>query len=444
MDLSRWPAVALCVVSAGLFAALPARGQVSVEILVNGTEDAADDYVTWAPTRCQIRVQSSTSISGDVKVVLDSPTVAGAGEVLFGEALPFPAQSVATEEMLPLALPASSDWREFVIAGKFGHASTADKDAAITVKLNDGSSTAVGEHRLMVRVRKNANDLTPAERDRFLTALATLNMVEGRYGAYQDIHALANFQAHGYTGFLPWHRAFVLRLERELQLIDPSVALPYWRFDQPAPNLFNLDFMGVSSGWWVQFSSSNPIRLWSLPGLTGLNRAPTFLPSQSPLVLDEDAVVGAPASYWYLYSPLEGNPHGQAHVQAGGGGSLGFLDTAVRDPLFFLLHANVDRLWAKWQWVNNLFDNGPFAYWPSGQASPSESWTGHYLNDTMWPWNGVTGAPRPGSAPGGAFPVSVRYPAPPASPRPATVIDYAGRTRAENDLGYCYDDIPFN
>jgi tyrosinase len=436
--------LAWCALLTGLVATLPAQAQLSVEILVNGTEDPTDDYVTWAPTRCQIRVHSSTNVTGDVNVVLDSPTADQAGEVLFGEALPFPARSVATEEMLPMSLPASSDWREFVIAGKFERPSTADKDAVIVVRANDPGAAVIGEHRLMVRVRKNANRLTPAERDRFLTALATHNMVEGRYAPYQDIHALASSQAHGYTAFLPWHRAFILRLERELQAIDPSVALPYWRFDEPAPNVFNLDFMGVSSGWWVQFSSANPIRLWSLPGFVGINRAPTFLPSQNPLVVDEDAIVGAPASYWYLCNPLESNPHGRAHVEAGGGGSLGFLDTAVRDPLFFLLHANVDRLWAKWQWVNDLFDNGPYAYWPQGSAPSSDPWTGHYLGDTMWPWNGVTGPPRPVSAPGGAFPVSTRYQAPPSTPRPASVIDYRGRVRAESDLGYCYDDVPHN
>ena len=63
-------------------------------------------------------------------------------------------------------------------------------------------------------------------------------------------------QAHGAAGFLPWHRAYLLDLERELQAIDPSVALPYWRFDQPAPNLFTRDFLGVSDALGtVQFSA---------------------------------------------------------------------------------------------------------------------------------------------------------------------------------------------
>ena len=38
------------------------------------------------------------------------------------------------------------------------------------------------------------------------------------------------------------------------------------------------------------------------------------------------------------------------------GGSISSIGSAARDPLFFLLHCNVDRLWAKWQWLNQRYD----------------------------------------------------------------------------------------
>ena len=47
------------------------------------------------------------------------------------------------------------------------------------------------------------------------------------------------------------------------------------------------------------------------------------------------------------FEEMEGNPHGSAHVSFGG--SISSIPTAAKDPLFFMLHANVDRLWAKWQ-----------------------------------------------------------------------------------------------
>ena len=78
-------------------------------------------------------------------------------------------------------------------------------------------------HPTMVRVRKNANRLTTAERDRFLRALATLNGSGiGRFTEFRDMHVggAPDSEAHGGSGFLPWHRIYLLDLERELQAID--------------------------------------------------------------------------------------------------------------------------------------------------------------------------------------------------------------------------------
>ena len=52
-----------------------------------------------------------------------------------------------------------------------------------------GDGIVLGRKALMVRIRKNANLLTVDERDRFLRALATVNMTVGTYLPFQDIHA---------------------------------------------------------------------------------------------------------------------------------------------------------------------------------------------------------------------------------------------------------------
>ncbi len=99
---------------------------------------------------------------------------------------------------------------------------------------------------LMVRIRKDAETLTTAERDRFLSALARLN--DRGAGLFRDFRAThtddTSDEAHGNEGFMPWHRGYLLDLERELQNLDPSVTLPYWRFDRPAPKLFTQAFIG--------------------------------------------------------------------------------------------------------------------------------------------------------------------------------------------------------
>ena len=170
-------------------------------------------------------------------------------------------------------------------------------------------------------------------------------------------------------GFLPWHRAYLLDLERELQAIDPSVALPYWRFDQPAPNLFTPDFFGTSNAvGTVQFSNSNPLQFWTTDGVQGINRAPrnNWNPATQPGPgIITEAQTLALGTQYPAFRTMEGNPHGTAHTRFGG--SIRQIGTAAKDPLFFLLHCNVDRLWAKWQRQNGRFN-------PAQAASYDNSW----------------------------------------------------------------------
>ena len=41
--------------------------------------------------------------------------------------------------------------------------------------------------------------------------------------------------------------------------------------------------------------------------------------------------------------------HNSAHGYIGGGGDMSFVGQSTKDPFFFMLHGNVDRLWAQWQ-----------------------------------------------------------------------------------------------
>ena len=102
----------------------------------------------------------------------------------------------------------------------------------------------------------------------------------------------------------------------------------------------------------VRFNPSNPLSLFATDGQIGVVRRPAFDTQLDPAgnilgpVIGEQPVVGFAQPYARLRPPLENNPHGRAHTSF----DVGFIreiGTAVRDPLFFLLHANVDRLWAK-------------------------------------------------------------------------------------------------
>jgi tyrosinase len=126
-------------------------------------------------------------------------------------------------------------------------------------------------------------------------------------------------------------------------------------------------------------------------------------------------------------------------------GSISDIPTAAKDPLFFMLHANVDRLWAKWQWDKDRFDvTSASAFSVEDQSGdPGTARVGHNLNDTMWPWNQVTAPPRPGTAPGGTMAGSPITSRPGSSPTVRDMIDYQGVRAPTSRLGFDYDDVPF-
>jgi tyrosinase len=407
-----------------------------VEIRISGADAMGRVFLTWAPVAAEARLLNPPGSSA-VRVTLRNGGSGGG--------LRFATTRTVGTPTLALKLPVSGAPVRFFVAGEFGRPSASLGDAVIEA----AGSTAVGvlgKKPVTVRVRKDAQTLSPAERDRFVGALATLNGGgTGRFREFRDMHVTAaDLEEHGNVGFLPWHRAYLLDLERELQAIDPSVALPYWRFDRPAPNVFTRQFMGVSnSAGRVQFSAGHPLNTWRTDGALGITRTPSFSTGSAPFgLLTETQTIAlggpAPTAAYGNFDRMEGNPHGNAHTSF----SAGFIrskQTAARDPLFFMLHANVDRLWAKWQWVRRRTDPAE----PRSFAAADPDRVGHRLGDTMWPWNGVITPPRPATAPGGRFASSPSIPAPGNTPTVRSMLDFQGVATAAAALGFAYDDVPF-
>jgi tyrosinase len=403
---------------------------MTADLEINNSANARARYLTWFPSPCRIRLTDASGATGPVNVTLTGRSTATGGVVRFRTT-----QAGAASTSISLSLPISGASVPFFVSGLFGRPSTADGDVTIEAR---AGTTLIGRVPVMVRIRKNANTLTVAERNRFIAAFAQLNnRGAGRFVDFRNMHtSAASPQAHGAPGFLPWHRAYLLDLERELQAIDSSVALPYWRFDQPAPNLFNLGFLGVSnSNGTVQFSSTNPLQFWVTDGVQGINRRPFFPTATGRASGRTEAQTLALGTQYSGFRNMEFNPHGSAHTSFGG--SISSIPTAARDPLFFLLHANVDRLWAKWQRQNNRFDPNVAASFHNNGSNP----IGHNLQDTMWPWNGITGSPRPPTAPGGGMAGSLSVSAPGTQPRVRSSLDYQGRVSLASRLGFDYDDV---
>ncbi|TCK22796.1 tyrosinase family protein [Pseudonocardia endophytica] len=429
------------------------------------TIDRADkqsgrNYLTWAPTRATLtRTDPGGRALSAVTVRLANSADTG-GQLVFGTNR----QNMERTPTLDLKLDPGATV-EFWVAG--GTASIDDLDAGLSVAEPD--KPVLASKSVMVRIRKDANTLTPAEQVRFTTAFAQVNDEgNGLFQNFREMHRerSALRQAHGFSGFLAWHRAYLLDLERELQKKNPAVTLPYWRFDRPAPNVFTEQFMGrQGAARNVVFDPNNLLSNWQTDGEPGIWREPQFAADQPAFVSGEATTLalGGPAPGAFFdnggvttqqadtlrgFRRMEGDPHGAAHSSFDGW--LSATNTAPRDPMFFLLHSNVDRLWARWQRLNDRFDGTQIrTYFFRGTArSNPATQIGHNLLDTMWPWNGITQAQdpsRPPNAPRGAFvPVpAAAWPAQAAKPTVGDMIDYHGLLSPGSDMNFGYDDVPY-
>lgn len=139
--------------------------------------------------------------------------------------------------------------------------------------------------------------------------------------------------------FLPWHRMFVYYFEEIIRYAakNDSFTLPYWNYSEgqdsaKIPDEFRSGVLskpnrnpGVNSG--------NPIapdfRLDPKPAL----KMPTYSPQgvQQGFNLALDAGV-----------------HGNVHGAVGNTTNMGSVPWAGGDPVFWMHHCNIDRLWASW------------------------------------------------------------------------------------------------
>lgn len=182
-----------------------------------------------------------------------------------------------------------------------------------------------------IRTRRvNHTTLDPKARNRFNSALEQAHQA-GTYQQLAAIHANTQHRMHSQHGgtqrFLPWHRLYLLRCENLLRTYEPSLRIPYWDYanDQVRPD-------------WV-WRPSNVNR--GTPGAEGGS-----LPKQQTV----NDIVQQP-TYTGFTLALEGNAHNGVHNWCNG--TISSPPTAAQDPIFWLLHANVDRIWNLWQVTNN-------------------------------------------------------------------------------------------
>lgn len=406
---------------------------MSISIDFAGFGSAANVFLGYTPIQVTLTVQNRPTPSLPLTINVTSTGASTGAKLSFFPSLP----SIAANS-ISLALPPNENTINFFVGGRFESWSTALNDGELTATIVAGSQSITGNRKVSVRVRRDANKMNATEVNRLLAAFAKVNNKgNGIYQALRDMHtSLSSSTIHGGPRFLPWHRALILHLERELQSFEPLTAVPYWRFDLSAPKIFSAGFMGATTRTSnMVLAPTNPLTAWVTDGQPLWARrwisSPPSIRTQSQTL--------ALGTAFSSFMNMEGDPHGSAHVQFNG--PINNIGTAVKDPLFFLLHCNVDRLWAIWQLANNRYGLNQVASYPvigTSNPPPSEG-----TLDAMWPWNGQTGTGWPPTAPGGPFPGSPSLAAPGATPTIGSMIDYQGKISRANVLGFDYDTVPY-
>lgn len=246
-----------------------------------------------------------------------------------------------------------------------------------------------------------------------------MNHLHDGMSTVAPVHSTRDYQSFV---FLPWHRELLRRFEADLRSVDPTVTLPYWDSSdsESTAAVFTDDFMGsfgnAQDNYFLrtgafraapfQLRNLSPEQLnqqgfWALTfsSPSDLNRdgrvepPQRFLQRNSNIVPSPNSVFPGQASFvtraqvdGVLNLPtferfsvgLESGPHNNTHVWVGGEMTQA---TSPNDPLFFLHHANIDRLWTEWVETNQ--DNTGFR--PFSSQVP-----GARINDPLFSFDGVT------------------------------------------------------
>lgn len=230
--------------------------------------------------------------------------------------------------------------------------------------------------------------------------------------------------AHRGPAFLPWHRYFCRELELLLQTKKPNVTLPYWDWSADAANpaaakLWNTNpaagpvyvggdgdgpnnevTTGPFAGWTALIENAATGGFMPRPGgirrklgslitfasgqpIPGANN-PVFptaaqvedailnwtVYDKTPWDLSSDDGFRNRLEGWLPVAPEGGSQlHNRVHIWVGEDMGPG---TSPNDPVFFLHHCNIDRLWARWQHTHAA----PYLPASGGPA-------GHNLGDQM-------------------------------------------------------------
>jgi len=201
------------------------------------------------------------------------------------------------------------------------------KKFVIVLTVLFGVSSAQGQN-----IRKQWSEFTSSEQIAYVNAINSLSATD--VDDLADEHdRLFSSGIHTPGQFLPWHRIYLKFFEEMVQAVDPDVTLPYW------------DWYDQSS--WTASSPLFEDGGGGSDGLFGLNVSSTVWPysrnfssSWTPPTTNMTTT-----DYVTFNNSVQLGPHNLGHNFIGGSMLTG---ASSIDPIFYIHHAMVDKVWRDW------------------------------------------------------------------------------------------------
>lgn len=170
----------------------------------------------------------------------------------------------------------------------------------------------------------------------------------------QQANIHLNFCPHGNWFFLPWHRGYLMAIDSIVRKLtgEAGWSMPYWNWTCqraiPAPfwqagSVLNFSPRSATSSSMANISIVGPANLATIM-------------AESDFELFASGAATALRGGGGFQGLLEQGPHNYIHGFVGG--TMGTY-SSPRDPIFWLHHCNIDRIWFDWNSAGNANSNDP-------------------------------------------------------------------------------------
>ena len=230
----------------------------------------------------------------------------------------------------------------------------------------DWPAVLVAYERAVRSLRQRDPETGPPSNPLGWRYLAAIHGIRGRNGAADTSDPLWSNCQHGSWYFLAWHRMYLRAFELIIQnaLGDDEWSLPYWYAIQPGDadaSILPPAFLDESKSLYTEHRSVTAKAGGGMPDLVAF--LIDALDADIFSTPDGKRTFGGgerstPSFDGHERGLLEDVPHGAVHSLVGNdydsagnlvrAGWMGSFFTAGLDPVFWLHHANIDRLWQVW------------------------------------------------------------------------------------------------